>query len=145
MKRLTPALLVLASCAGSPLVRVDAPLAPAPIGPYSQAIRVGDHVWCAGQIGLDPTTGALVPGGIVAETRRAFENVERVLAAAGASRADIVSVTVYLVDLGEFAAFNTEYAAHVADPAPARTTVQVARLPKDARVELQVLAVRPRD
>ncbi|MBI5433653.1 MAG: reactive intermediate/imine deaminase [Planctomycetes bacterium] len=124
---------------------MDAAGAPAPIGPYSQAIRVGDQLWCAGQVGLDPATGALVEGGIVAETRRAFANVDAVLAAAGASRDDVVSITVYLVDLGEFAAFNSEYAEHVASPAPARTTVQVARLPKDARVELQVVAARRRD
>lgn len=132
--------LCLAACTAPPreVVRTDA--APAPIGPYSQALRRGDLLALAGQIGLDPATGALVPGGIVAETRRAFENVDAVLAAAGASRDDVVSITVYLADLAEFAAFNEEYARHVPTPPPARATVQVARLPKDARVELSVLA-----
>ncbi|MCE9595054.1 MAG: Rid family detoxifying hydrolase [Planctomycetes bacterium] len=133
---------LVAGCATHARVAVESPAAPRPIGPYSQAIRVGDQIWCAGQLGVDPASGELVLGGIVAETRRAFENVEAVLAAAGATRDDIVAVNAYLTDLAEFADFNAEFAKHVSTPPPARATVQVAKLPKNARVELQVVAVR---
>lgn len=118
--------------------------APAPIGPYSQALRVGDQVWCSGQIGLDPRNGTLVEGGVVAETRQALANLAAVLASAELSLDDVVATTVYLVDLDEFAAFNAEYARHFVAAPPARATVQVARLPKNARVEIQAHAVRRR-
>lgn len=144
MTRIGALLCLLAGCSAPERARIVSPAAPAPIGPYSQALRVGEQIWCAGQIGIEPASGALAPGGIVPETRQALSNLAAVLAAANASLADVVSVHVFLADLDEFAAFNEEYARHFTGPAPARATVQVARLPKDARVELQAVAVRQR-
>ena len=122
---------------------VETPAAPRALGPYSQAIVAGDTVFCAGQVGLDPATGKLVPGGIAAETGRVLENLSAVLAAAGLSLAEIVKTTVYLVDLTEFAAMNEVYGRHFTAPYPARATVQVAALPAGARVEIDAVAVRP--
>ena len=110
--------------------------------PYNQAVRTGDLVFCAGQLGLDPESGQLVPGGIEAETRRALANVGAVLAGAGMTFADVVKSTVFMVELGEFAAMNAVYAeSFTADP-PARSTVQVAALPAGGRVEIEVIAAR---
>lgn len=117
--------------------------APRALGPYSQAIATGETVYCAGQVGLDPATGRLVPGGIGAETARVIENLAAVLAAAGLALADVVKTTVYVVDLAEFAAMNEVYGKHFAAPYPARATVQVAALPAGARVEIEAVAVRP--
>ena len=117
--------------------------APRALGPYSQAIAAGETVYCAGQVGLDPATGRLVPGGIGAETARVIENLAAVLGAAGLSLADVVKTTVYVVDLAEFAAMNEVYGKHFAAPYPARATVQVAALPAGARVEIEAVAVRP--
>ena len=137
------AALACGACAGArEIVRTEA--APAPIGPYSQAVRAGDTLYLAGQIGLDPATGALAPGGIAAETRQALANVEAVLAAAGLETTDVVAATVYLVDLAEFAAMNEVYARTFVRAPPARATVGVAALPKGARVEIAVVAVRSR-
>jgi 2-iminobutanoate/2-iminopropanoate deaminase len=122
---------------------VDSQGAPRALGPYSQAVVAGDTVYCAGQVGLDPATGKLVPGGIAAETGRVLENLAAVLAAAGLSLADVVKTTVYVVDLTEFAAMNEVYGRHFAAPYPARATVQVAALPAGARVEIEVVAVKP--
>jgi 2-iminobutanoate/2-iminopropanoate deaminase len=122
---------------------VESPAAPRALGPYSQAVAAGDAVFCAGQVGLDPATGKLVPGGIAAETGRVLENLGAVLAAADLSLADVVKTTVYLVDLTEFAAMNEVYGRHFTAPYPARATVQVAALPAGARVEIEAVAVRP--
>lgn len=119
---------------------VSTPLAPAAIGPYSQAIRAGTLLFLSGQIPLDPATGNLVEGGIEAQTRQVFKNIEEILKAAGASFDAVVSATVYLADMNEFAKVNEIYATYFSSPAPARATVQVARLPRDCRVEIQVIA-----
>lgn len=114
--------------------------APAPIGPYSQAVDAGD-VFCAGQLGIDPKTGALVEG-VAEQTARALANLKEVLAAAKLGLDHVVKTTVFMVDLSEFSKMNDEYAKHFSAPFPARSTVQVAALPKGARVEIEALAVR---
>jgi 2-iminobutanoate/2-iminopropanoate deaminase len=115
--------------------------APQPIGPYSQAQRVGDLLYTAGQVGLDPASGELVEGGIEAQTRQVLRNLEAVLAAGGSSLADVVKTTVFMADLGEFSRMNAVYAEIFGGNAPARSTVQVAGLPKGARVEIECVAI----
>ncbi len=115
--------------------------APAAIGPYSPGIRAGQFLFLSGQIPIDPATGALVPGDITVQTERVMASIAGLLTAAGGSFANVVRTTVYLVELEDFAAMNAVYARFVADPAPARSTVQVARLPRDARVEIDVIAI----
>ena len=115
--------------------------APKAIGPYSQAIRVGEFIFCAGQAGLDPATGNLVSGGIEVETRRVLQNLAAVLEAAGTSFSRVVKTTVFLLDMNEFQKMNAVYAEFFPTNPPARSTVQVARLPKDARVEIEVIAL----
>jgi 2-iminobutanoate/2-iminopropanoate deaminase len=119
---------------------VASPGAPAAIGPYSQAIVAGPFLFCSGQIPLDPVTGTVVDGGIAAQTRRVLENVGAVLAAAGVSFDAVVKTTVFLADMAEFAAMNEVYGEYFSAPAPARSTVQAARLPRDVRVEIEVVA-----
>ena len=115
--------------------------APAPVGPYSQAIEVGGFVFCAGQIPLDPKTGQLVEGAIDAQAERVLANVSAVLDAAGTSLARVVKTTVFLADLADFARMNEVYTRwFVSDPKPARTTIQAARLPAGALVEIEVIA-----
>ncbi len=114
--------------------------APKAIGPYSQAIRVGDFVFCAGQTPIDPATNNLVDGGIEEQTRRALQTLSVVLQAAGTSLSQVVKTTVFLLDMNEFAKMNAVYAEFFPSNPPARSTVQVARLPKDARVEIEVVA-----
>ena len=114
--------------------------APTTIGPYSQAVRSGQLLFVSGQVPLDPTSGALVDGDIAVQTHRVMRNLAAVLRAAGASFDDVVKTTVFLVDLGDFAAMNEVYATYVGAPAPARATIQVAALPKDARVEIDAIA-----
>jgi 2-iminobutanoate/2-iminopropanoate deaminase len=114
--------------------------APSAIGPYSQAIRAGQFIFVSGQIALDPATGNLVPGDIAAQTRRVLENIGAILAAAGTSFAQVVRTTVFLTDLGEFGPMNEVYGTFFPLPAPARATVQAARLPRDAKVEIDVIA-----
>jgi 2-iminobutanoate/2-iminopropanoate deaminase len=114
--------------------------APKAIGPYSQAVSDGGFVFASGQIPLDPATGALVPGGIEANVERVFDNLEAVLKAAGASLDDVVKTTVYLLRMSDFAAMNTVYARRFGNHRPARSTVAVAQLPKDAAVEIDVVA-----
>lgn len=114
--------------------------APAPVGPYSQAVEAG-AVYCAGQIGLDPSTGNLEDG-IVAQTRRVLRNLEAVLEASGLGMRNVVKANVFMVDLAEFSQVNEEYSKHFSAPFPARTTVQVTALPKGARVEIDLVAVR---
>lgn len=116
--------------------------APAAVGPYSQAIAVGDMLFCAGQIPLDPVSGNLVEGDITAQATRVLENVKGVLAANGMTFADVVKSTVFMVDLAEFAAMNAVYSKYFTEPFPARSTIQVAALPRGARVEIEVTAVR---
>ena len=119
---------------------VSTSAAPAAIGPYSQAIKSGHLLFLSGQIPLDPGTGALVPGGIEAQTRQVFTNIGEILKAAGASFDNVVSATVYVADMNDFGKVNEIYATYFSSPAPARATVQVARLPKDSLVEIQVVA-----
>lgn len=118
---------------------VSTQAAPAAIGPYSQAIRAGDFLFVSGQIPVDPTTGGLVDGDVRAQSRRVLENLGAIIAAAGASFDRVVKTTVYLVDMNDFAAMNEEYAKFFGTPAPARATVQVGRLPKDVRVEIDAI------
>ena len=124
--------------------RITSERAPRALGPYAPAVRAGELVFCAGQIGLDPATGKLVPGGVAAETARACENLAAVLAAAGLGLADVVKTTVYVADLAEFATVNEVYGRYFPAPHPARATVQVAALPAGARVEIEAIAARSR-
>jgi len=119
---------------------VSTPAAPKAIGPYSQAVRAGDLLFVSGQVPIDPASGNLVDGDIAAQTRRVLQNLGAILEAAGASFDHVVRTTVFLVDMNDFAAMNDEYARSFSSPAPARATVQVARLPRDARVEIDVIA-----
>jgi 2-iminobutanoate/2-iminopropanoate deaminase len=119
---------------------VSTPAAPAAIGPYSQAIRAGALLFLSGQIPIDPATGSLVDGGIEAQTRQVFQNIGEILKAGGTSFDGVVTATVYLADMNDFAKVNEIYATYFSSPAPARATVQVARLPKDCLVEIQVIA-----
>lgn len=114
--------------------------APAAIGPYSQAVSVAGFVFTSGQVALDPATGELVAGGFEAEARRVFDNLRSVLAAAGCSFADVVRSTVYLADMADFPVLNRVYAEAFGEHKPARSTVQVAGLPKGARVEVDLVA-----
>jgi 2-iminobutanoate/2-iminopropanoate deaminase len=118
--------------------------APSAVGPYSQAITTHDLVFCSGQVGLDPATGELVPGGIEAQTERVLRNLEAVLDAAGCTLADVVKTTCFLADIGDFATFNAISGRFYPDPPPARSTVAVAALPKGASVEVEAIAVRDR-
>ena len=120
---------------------VSSPAAAPAIGPYSAGLQVGQLVFLSGQIPLD-ATGTLVPGGIREQTVRVMENLKAVLAAAGTDLAHVVKTTIYLADLGDFATVNEIYATYFAEPFPARATVQVARLPRDVRVEIDAIAVR---
>lgn len=115
--------------------------APKALGPYSQAVQAGDYVFCAGQAGFDPATGRLVEGGIEAETRRVLQNLSAVLEQAGTSIQNAVKTTVFLTDMDEFKAMNAIYAEFFPSNPPARSTVQVARLPGGARVEIEVIAI----
>ncbi len=117
--------------------------APAAIGPYSQAVRTGHLLFVSGQVALDPASGVLVDGDVAVQTHRVMRNLAEILGAAGASFQDVVKTTVFLVDLGDFAAMNEVYATYVGAPAPARATIQVAKLPKDARVEIDAVAALP--
>jgi 2-iminobutanoate/2-iminopropanoate deaminase len=114
--------------------------APGAIGPYSQAIRAGGFLFVSGQIPLDPATGALVTGDIGEQTHRVLKNLDAILRAAGTSFNTVVKTTVYLADMSEFAAMNAIYAEYMPSPAPARATVQAARLPRDVKVEIDVVA-----
>ena len=111
------------------------------IGPYSPALRVGNMLFFSGSIPLDPVSGQLVEGGIKEQTTRVMENIKALLAAAGADFNHVVRTTVFMVDLGEFAAMNEIYASYFTAPYPARSTVQVVKLPKDVRVEIDLIAV----
>jgi 2-iminobutanoate/2-iminopropanoate deaminase len=122
------------------IVATDA--APKAIGPYSQAVWAGDYLFCAGQIPLDPATGNMVAGGITEQAMRVLENIQGLLASQGLPLASVVKTTVFLSDMNNFAAMNEVYAKYFTQEFPARSTVQVARLPKDALVEIEVVACR---
>ncbi len=121
---------------------VSTAAAPAAIGPYSQAVKVANLVFCSGQIALDPKTGQMVGGGdVAAETRQVMANLAAVLAAAGTSLANVVKTTIFLVDMGDFAVVNEAYGKSLTHEPPARAPVEVRRLPRDARVEIEAIAV----
>ena len=122
------------------IVSTDA--APKAVGPYSQAVWAGDLLFCAGQIPLDPATGQVVPGGVVEQTVRVLENLRAVLVSQGLDLANIVNTTVFVADLNHFAALNEVYARYFTGDFPARSTVQVTRLPKDVLVEIEAVAIR---
>ena len=120
---------------------IQTDLAPAAIGPYSQAVRAGDTVFLSGQIPLDPSTGEIVAGDIAAQARRAFDNLRAVCEAAGGSFDDVVRVGLYLTNLGQFAAVNAVMADYFQAPYPARSTIQVSGLPKGAQFEVDAILV----
>ncbi|MFT3744099.1 MAG: RidA family protein [Pyrinomonadaceae bacterium] len=120
---------------------VESPDAPKAIGPYSQAIVVNGFIFTAGQVGADPKTGTLVEGGIEAQTEQVLKNIEAVLKAAGSSLEDVVKTTVFLTDLNDFAKMNEVYGKRFKLPFPARSTVQVVKLPRDAKIEIEAVAV----
>jgi 2-iminobutanoate/2-iminopropanoate deaminase len=122
------------------LEQILTPNAPAPIGPYSQAVRAGDILFCSGQIPLDPATGALVGGDVSAQARRVMQNIAGVLEAAGASFEQVCKTTIYLIDMADFAAVNAIYGEYFGGVPPARSTVAVAALPLGSRVEIEVAA-----
>ncbi|HTU69894.1 MAG TPA: RidA family protein [Candidatus Baltobacteraceae bacterium] len=124
--------------AANETVRSDG--APAPIGPYSQAIRSGKTLYCSGQIALDPTSGALIDGDVAAQTEQAMKNLGAVLRAAGFDYDDIVKTSIFLIDMNDFAAVNEVYGRYVDAAKPARSTVAVAALPRGARVEIDCIA-----
>ena len=119
-------------------VRTEA--APAPIGPYSQAIRSGKELFCSGQIALDPATGNLVDGDVAAQAKQALENLGAVLKAGGYDYKDVVKTTIFLIDMNDFAAVNDVYATFFGESKPARSTIAVAGLPKGGRVEIDAIA-----
>jgi reactive intermediate/imine deaminase len=119
------------------IISTDA--APAAIGPYSQAVRVGNTIWVSGQIPLDPATKEMIAGDIEAQTRRVFENLKAIVTAAGATLGDVVKANVYLVDLSHFAVVNKVMADYFSEPYPARAAVGVAALPRGAQVEVECI------
>ncbi|MEO5726410.1 MAG: RidA family protein [Byssovorax sp.] len=121
-------------------IAISTTSAPAAIGPYSQAVRVGDFLFTSGQIALHPKTGEIVMGGVEAETRQVLKNLTELLAAGGATWADVAKTTIFLADLADFSIVNRLYGEVAAAPAPARSTVQVAALPRGARVEIEAIA-----
>jgi 2-iminobutanoate/2-iminopropanoate deaminase len=123
------------------LQAISTPAAPQAIGPYSQAVRAGSFLFVSGQIAIDPATGQVVAGDVAAQTRRVMQNIGEILKAAGSSFDQVVRTTVYLTDLAEFPAMNEAYAAFFPPPAPTRSTVQVARLPRDVKLEIDVIAL----
>lgn len=122
------------------LTKIETAKAPAAIGPYSQAIKVGDFLYCSGQVPLVAETGELVAGGVEEQTRQSLENLKQVLAAAGVDFNSVAKTTIYLTDLGDFTIVNEIYASFCGEVAPARATVQVAALPKGAMVEIDAVA-----
>jgi 2-iminobutanoate/2-iminopropanoate deaminase len=119
---------------------VSTPSAPAAIGPYSQAVRAGSLLFVSGQIPLDPETGVIVEGDVAMQTHRVFRNLAAILEAAGSSFDRVLRVGVFLADMNDFAAMNEVYGTYFTAPAPARATIQAARLPRDARIEIDVIA-----
>lgn len=126
-----------------PHQRIETEAAPAAIGPYSQGIIAGGFLFTAGQIALDPASGKIVEGGIVEQTNRVMANLREVLAKSGATWADVVKSTVYLLDLAEFPTVNEIYGKHFGNARPARSTVQVAALPRGGLIEIDLIALLP--
>jgi 2-iminobutanoate/2-iminopropanoate deaminase len=120
---------------------VASPDAPKAIGPYSPGLRAGNLLFLSGQIPLDPVSGMIVGDDVSTQTEQVFRNISALLSAAGAHLSQVVRTTVFLTDLNDFAAMNAVYARHVGNPAPARSTVEVSRLPRDSRIEIDVIAV----
>ncbi len=120
--------------------KIETTKAPAAIGPYSQALRAGDYLFCSGQIPLLPDSGEMVAGGVAEQTRQVLDNLTQVLSAAGVDFGSVVKTTIYLADLADFAIVNEIYAEYCVSIAPARATVQVAALPKGALVEIDAIA-----
>jgi 2-iminobutanoate/2-iminopropanoate deaminase len=139
-------LALVAAVAATPALAqhevISTPGAPAAIGPYSQAILAGDTLYLAGQIAIDPNTNELVPGTIEEETQLVLANLQAVLEAAGMGIENVVATTVFMADLDEFPRMNEVYAGFFGDHAPARATVEVARLPRDVKIEISAVAVR---
>ncbi len=119
---------------------IQTKLAPEPIGPYSQAIETNDLIFTSGQIAIDPQTNALIEGDVVAQAKRVFENLKAVLEAAGSDLEHVIKTTIFLKDMNDFARVNEIYAEYFGKAAPARSTVQVARLPKDVAIEVDCIA-----
>jgi 2-iminobutanoate/2-iminopropanoate deaminase len=115
--------------------------APKAIGPYSSALRAGQLLFISGQVPIDPATGAVVTSDIAAQTRRVLENIGALLAAGGLTYADLVRTTVFLADMNDFAAMNEVYRTYLTEPYPARSTIEAARLPRDARIEIDAIAM----
>ena len=124
------------------LTIIDTPSAPAAIGPYSQAVWAGDLLFTSGQIPIDPATGNIVEGGVEAQATQALKNLQAVLEAAGLSLGQVVKATVFIKDMNDFPKINAVYASFFATPCPARSCVEVARLPKDVLVEIEAIAKR---
>ena len=124
------------------LQKIATERAPKAIGPYSQAITTGDLVFCAGQVALDPATGEPLQGDVKVQTARILDNLAAVLAAAGSDLAHVVKTTVFLTDMGDFAAMNETYAQKFGDHRPARSTIGIAALPRGMRVEIECIAVK---
>jgi 2-iminobutanoate/2-iminopropanoate deaminase len=120
---------------------ISAPDAAKPVGPYSAALRAGDLLFISGQVPIDPSTSQMIRGDIAAETRRVLENIGALLAAAGLNHGSVVRTTVFLADMNDFAAMNEVYRTFFSEPYPARSTVQAARLPRDARIEIDAIAM----
>ena len=120
---------------------ISAPDAPSAIGPYSPAIKAGNLLFISGQVAIDPASGTMIAGDVSAQTEQVMRNLGALLKAAGAGFEHVARTTVFLADMNDFAAMNAVYGKYVADPPPARATVQVSRLPKDARVEIDLIAV----
>ena len=123
-----------------PRTTVSTPQAPAAIGPYSQAVSAGGFLFCSGQLGLDPATGEFAGPDVETQAERSMTNLRNVLDAAGCTFEDVVKTTIFLADMADFAAVNAVYGRFVSDPPPARSTVQVAALPKGGRVEIEAIA-----
>ncbi len=120
---------------------ITSPDAAKPVGPYSPALRAGQFLFVSGQVPFDPATGVLVGGDIAAQTRRVLDNIGALLKAAGLTHADVARTTVFLADMNDFAAMNDAYKTYFSEPYPARSTIQAARLPRDARIEIDAIAV----
>lgn len=137
-------ILAIALCGCTTRQAITTPNAPQAIGPYSQAIKTGNMLFISGQIGIDPDSGKLVENGIEAETNQVMKNLNAILTAADFSLDDVVQTQVFLADISEYGQMNEVYASFLGDVPPARAAIQAARLPRDARVEISMIAVRTR-
>ena len=124
-----------------PKQAISSPDAPKAIGPYSSALRSGQWLFVSGQVPIDPATGTMVAGDVAVQTRRVLENIGALLAAGGLTYKDLVRTTVFLADMNDFAAMNEVYRTYFTEPYPARSTIEAARLPRDARIEIDAMAM----